>query len=476
MDSVQTDVSSDLSALIAAEIAGMRYEDIPSTLVQRAKLLLLDTLGVMAGAAKAPGVLELHRLLQQWHRGGCATSLVGGWNAAPDAAALANGVAAHALDFDDQHDAARVHTYCVALPAALAAMEQLENPDGKLFLAALITGVELHCRLGLACKNALSKGWHPTTELGHFAAAATAARALNLDRATTLSALGIASAQVSGSAQALFERSMMKRVGPGLAARSGVLAAGMAAAGITGPVKPFEGEAGFISLYERGEVDVELLAKSWGDRWESADISMKPYPCCRCSHSTIQVAIELRKRGIRPSDVKSATISLGKINHRAVGGTYDPARAANPSVHAQFNAAFSFAAALSVGSIDIPTFEAPTIFKTDLVELARRIKTQNDPEISENAVADVLVVVDLTDGTQTKIRRTTVKGSPQEPMTGEEIREKFTRCMEYGLHVAKQKSSEFADWVTQIDRASNVKNLVSHFADLQAQQAKGAAR
>jgi 2-methylcitrate dehydratase PrpD len=74
MDSVQTDVSSDLSALIAAEIAGMRYEDIPSTLVQRAKLLLLDTLGVMAGAAKAPGVLELHRLLQhvqrRWSEGG----------------------------------------------------------------------------------------------------------------------------------------------------------------------------------------------------------------------------------------------------------------------------------------------------------------------------------------------------------------------------------------------------------------------
>jgi 2-methylcitrate dehydratase PrpD len=241
----------------------------------------------------------------------------------------------------------------------------------------------------------------------------------------------------------------------------------MAAAGVTGPPKPFEGEAGFISLYERGEVDVEILGKGWGERWESADISMKPYPCCRCSHSAIQVAIELHERGIRPSDVKGATISMGNINHRAVGGTYDPTLAKNPSVHAQFNAAFSFAAALSEGSVGIRTFEPPTIFQTGLVELARRVTTEDDPEIPGNAVADVLVSVDLTDGMQMKIHRTTVKGSPQEPMTDEETREKFAGCMEYGLHASRQKSSGFADWIAQIDHASNAKDLVSRFVKLQ---------
>src|SRR4051812_15220533 len=111
------------TAALCATIAGWRYEDLPAPVVRTLKLLITDALGVIAGAANAPGIAELNARLSRWEAGGSATGLIGPRRYSPPTAALANGTAAHALDFDDVHDQAKVHTTCVVVPTLLATGE-----------------------------------------------------------------------------------------------------------------------------------------------------------------------------------------------------------------------------------------------------------------------------------------------------------------------------------------------------------------
>jgi 2-methylcitrate dehydratase PrpD len=170
-----------------------------------AKVLLVDALAVIAGAARAPGVPELNARLARWEAGGSATGLVGRRRFSPPSAALANGAAAHALDYDDVHDAARVHSGCVMLPALLATAEDAGGASGRDFLLAFAIGAELHARLGLACHRSLAAGWHPTTVFGPLAASLAAGRLLGLDPGRLRDALGIAFHQAGGSAQSAYD-------------------------------------------------------------------------------------------------------------------------------------------------------------------------------------------------------------------------------------------------------------------------------
>ena len=184
------------SVRLCETLSRWRYEDLPPEVVSVLKAFLIDTLGVIGGAARAPGIPELHRRLTGWERDGAATALIGKRRLSPPSAALANGAAAHALDFDDQHDPARVHTNCVTLPTLLATAEDRGGVTGRDFLLAHAIGAELHARLGLACYNSLGKGWHPTMIFGTVSASLGAGRILGLSAERLNDALGLAFHQI----------------------------------------------------------------------------------------------------------------------------------------------------------------------------------------------------------------------------------------------------------------------------------------
>src|SRR5688572_16558466 len=282
---MRMNVKPDLSRQLCDVVAGWRYDDIPASVIDAVKMLLMDGLGVIAGAANAPGIKELNGRLTRWEAGGSATGLLGRHRLSPPFAALANGTAGHALDFDDQHDPARVHTTCVMVPALLATAEDLGAVSGKDFLLALVIGAELHARLGLASPGSLGRGWHPTMTFGTLAGSIAAGRLLGLKDDRLSDALGIAFHQASGSAQAMRDGALSKRLGPGLAAKAAVLSAYLAADGLTGTRNTFEGSAGYITLYERGELSFDVLMNGLGSEWRTLDYSLKPYPCCRCNHT-----------------------------------------------------------------------------------------------------------------------------------------------------------------------------------------------
>src|SRR5688500_15154401 len=361
--------TENLSRALCENIAAWRYEQLPPAVVKTVKTLILDTLGVIGGASHAPGIPELNARLSKWEQSGSATGLAGKRRYSPPSAALANGAAAHALDFDDQHDPARVHTSCVVLPALLATAEDIGRISGRDFLLAMATGAELHARLGLACYNSLGKGWHPTMIFGTLAASIAAGRLLRLDAEGLANALGMAYHQTGGSAQSMRDGVISKRLGAGFAARNAVVGAFLAADGLTGTRRTLEGNAGLFALYERGEVKLDILMDGLGSTWRTPEYSFKPYPCCRCNHTPIGLGIRLHADGIRAEDVEAIEIGMGHVNWLTVGEPYDVSR--DSVVHAQFNAAYSFARALADGGVNLETYTKDAIGDPRIVALAR---------------------------------------------------------------------------------------------------------
>ena len=326
MSLTSNDAPADgFSREVMAAYENWSYSSLPPSVVKRIKLFVLDTLGVIGAASDAPGIPEVNSLLLGWEGAGPSTMLIGKGRVAPPTAALANGAAAHALDFDDNHDPGRVHSYAVILPAALAAAEARGGVSGRELIAALATGVELQARLGLAAPNSMSKGWHPTTVMGAMGAAAAAARVLGLRGGQFSDAVALAFHQASGTRQALNDGVLAKRLGAGFASRNGTAAAFLAAVGLTGPTRFLEGEAGLFQLYERGEVLPDALMRDLGQTWELMTHSMKPYPCCRCTHNAIAIGRALHREGLSSTEIESVVIGMSEVNTKIVGEPYDVA-------------------------------------------------------------------------------------------------------------------------------------------------------
>ncbi len=438
------------SQALSEAVAAWRYEDLPAGVVTMLKHFLLDELGVIAGAAHAPGIPELNSRLARWESGGSATGLVGKRRYSPPTAALANGAAGHALDYDDQEDPARVHTNCVVVPALLATAEDVGGITGERFLLSHAIGAELHARLGLACYNSLGKGWHPTPILGALAASLAAGRLVGLDARRLQHAFGIAFHQVSGTGQAMRDGALTKRLGAGFAARTAVTSAFLASDGITGAHQALEGSAGLFAVYERGEVKHELLMDGLGTYWRIPEYSLKPYPCCRCKHTAIDIGIRWHDEGIRPEQVKAVEIGMGRVNWLTVGTPYDPMRA--DVVHAQFNAAYGFARALADGKVDLAAYTVPRLTDERIAAMTAITRVIDDPAIEATALEPTRVKLTLLDGRVIERREDIVKGSPQAPMTEAERMAKFYDCLEFGLGATRADADRLADVLLNIER------------------------
>lgn len=443
-------------------VAGFDAAALPEDVRSATRLFILDTLGVMAGGAQAPGMQELAQALRAMEPGGgIATALIGGFSVSPAAAAMMNGACAHALDFDDTHDAARVHAFSVVLPAALAAAELQGGASGQALLAAVALGSEVFCRLGLTGYNTLARGWHPTTGYGSLAAAVAAGRILGLNAEKMTNALGLAFVQMSGTTQSIIDGALTKRLGPGIAARNGLLAAQFAAYGLTGPWRFLEGEAGLFHLHLRDEVRPEIMTGEFGRRWHMLDLSMKPFPCCRCSHTLIQIGIELNAQGIKAEQIKSGRLLLGAVNHGIVGAPYDPAHA-SPVVHAQFNATYAFCRALTDGAVGLAAFSLNGV-KAFANNLPQRLRCEIADDLQADALAPARVELTFTDGSSTTVSRTTMKGAPDEPMTRDEILTKFNTNMKWGLRSTQAQADQVANSVLSLEKMSDVRELPRAF-------------
>ncbi|TET85054.1 MAG: MmgE/PrpD family protein [Desulfobacteraceae bacterium] len=258
----------------------LAFDDVPKKVIEEAKLHILDTLGV-ALAAYGMDFAQIMLEVSKGLGGPPESTVIGSGErlSAPNAA-LVNGTMAHGLDYDDMHREAALHLSAFAVPTALAVSEA-QGKSGKSAIVGVVAGYEVGARLGLAASGRLLlRGWHPTGVLGAFAAAAVTGSILALSAKQISTAMGIAGSQSSGLAQWIEEGSWTKRMHPGWAAHSGIIAVLLAQKGYDGPQRIYEGKMGLYNSYlGEGNFDLERLTQGLGSRWETRQICYKLYPC-----------------------------------------------------------------------------------------------------------------------------------------------------------------------------------------------------
>ncbi len=425
----------------------MKYEDIPSSAIRAAKREILDTFGTALAGNLAPGCPEVVSLVEEWGGAEESTILGYGRKVPPPGAALANGTMAHAWDFDDTHDRAVLHAGVTVIPAALAVTEKKRKVSGKDFITAVILGIDVVCRMGLATKYGPSTtGWMLTPPYGYFGAAAGAGRILGLDREKMHNALGIAYAQAAGNGQCVTDGALTKRIQAGFAAQGGTLAALMAQKGITGAKEIIQGKRGLYKVYQRGDLILEGLIKGLGKNFAVEDLSFKPYPCCRFLHTSIDAARRIfQEHSPSPADIQEITIS---VNQQGFGTGCDPMSVkANPRtiVDAQFSIPYTSAVALVKGGVTLDDFSEASIKNPEVVAVANKVRPRVDAEMEKAYSREITpsrVEVKTKEGRTYSWQADIPKGHPKNPMDDQELAAKFRDCARHARRPLAEKDLE----------------------------------
>ena len=323
----------------------------PTAARDAAARAVLDTIGVALAGAAEPAARAVQRVVTD-SRGPC-TILGLAVRASAGDAALANGTAAHALDYDDMCFVSLAHPSGPLVAAALAAAEAA-GASGRSLLDAYVVGFEIEARLGRAMNpRHYQRGWHCTSTLGTIGAAAAAARLLGLDGSACGHALAIAASEASGLKENF--GTMVKPLHAGLAARNGILAAQLARCGMTASEAAIEGPQGFLAAMDSERASLSECAADLGSRWEIVEtgVTVKLYPSCAGTHPTLDALLDLRCRErFDAADVESIVIGVDAIvptiliHERPATG-----------LEAKFSMPFCAAAAIVDGRVGIETFD-----------------------------------------------------------------------------------------------------------------------
>ncbi len=340
---------------------------------------------------------------------------------------------AHARDYDDTHDAAVLHAGVSVVPAALVAAELRGGVSGADFIAAVAAGLETICRLGVATRiGIIESGFIYTPLFGHFAATVAAGRVLGLDVAQMVNALGIVYSLVAGNHQVTRDSALTKRMQPGFAAQSALLSVQLARRDVRGAQATFEGADGFLRVYLRDRCDRAALRDGLGERYELTQLSYKPYPCCRFTHTAIDAALALRaSRSIGAGDVRRVRVGVNRQAYEAVCTPVDVRKAPRSVVHAQFSIPFTVAAALVDGNIRLGHFDEASLRRADILALAQRVDAFVDSEIEREwsrNISPARLEVELDDGTTHGLRVDWPLGHPSRAMSAADFDAKAIDC------------------------------------------------
>lgn len=382
---------------IAERLHRLSYDGAPEVAQRTARLACLDTVGVTLAGARSEAV---ERVSAAFARGFCdGPASLFGRAALADvlSAALVNGVASHAHDFDDCSNTLGGHPSAPILPALWALAEE-RGADGRTFLSAYIAGVEVETRLGRAVNfHHYEKGWHPTATLGVFGAAAACCHLMRLDVDRTATALALAASMASGI-KANFG-TMAKPFHVGHCARNGLAAALMAEAGVSASSGALEHSQGFLQVYNgEGNFDVDAILRGWADPLDLVEpgIAFKRHPCCASTHPAVDALLQLRsEQGFVPDDV----VAIRSWTHpRRLRHTNRPDP--QTGLDGKFSIQYVLARALAQGQVRLGDFSDAAVRDPQIRALMARVAAQPHPEArmesTEHFFADVAVT--LRDG------------------------------------------------------------------------------
>src|SRR6266513_2274348 len=422
-------IQSVAERLVAA-IASLSSGGIPAQVRLRCEDLLVDIGGLCVAA---PASDYVRALVASVDGGGPCPPIghAGGFRA--EDAAMIGGTAAHGEDFDDTFEGGPVHSGAVIVPAVLAACERFER-NGRAALLGIATGVETMCRLSLVAPKLIHKaGFHPTSVLGAMAATLGVSVALGLDRKQTVDALGIAGSMAGGIIEYLAEGAWTKRLHAGWAAQSGIRAALLARGGFVGPRTVFEGVHGlFQGFAHTADGDYDALIGDFGTRWVTDTLAFKPYPCGTMAQPYIDCARRLAAWGVKPEDLEEIVCEVAEGTvHRLWEPLADKQRPRN-GYSAKFSTPYLLAAGFVHGGVGLGAFTERAIRDPRVLALAAKVKFVIDPNnpYPNNYTGHIRAT--LKDGSVVEERQPYLRGGAQEPLTRQDVVDKFALNAQHG--------------------------------------------
>jgi 2-methylcitrate dehydratase PrpD len=417
-------VSQDpsITAQLADFLCGTRAEDIPAAVIKAAGGYLLDWLGcAIAGLPTVPGQAIRQHTEQQ--PVGAVSVLGFADGRSPQVAALHNGAVSHIVEMDDVDRAAVLHPGAVVIPAALAIAERLER-GGHDLLAAITLGYEVAIRVGESVGPKHYFHWHNTSTCGVFGASAAAGWLLALSREQMTWALGNAGTQASGLWQFLQDGAMSKHLHAGRAAANGVLAAELAECGFSGAAAILEGSQGFWAA-SAPDGDPEAVTRGLGEgAWKLPNVSTKPYPSCRHTHSAVDAALWLGAEAGRPSAEQIASLEID--GYRSMLELCDNPRP-DSLYAAKFSLQYTAARALLDGHLGLSDFGERDLTDAHVRSVMERTVARLDHRLDSLYPRQFAARLTLTlkDGRRFSHEVLTPKGDPENPLSRAELEAKF---------------------------------------------------
>jgi 2-methylcitrate dehydratase PrpD len=457
----------DLVVDMARFAANTDFARLGDDVIEAVKTNILDTLSCALAGSSARAIAEVAELVRDWGGKPEADMFVFGGKFPAHHAAWVNSGMAHARDYDDTHDAAILHAGVSAVPAAIAAGQLRGGLSGTELIAAVAAGLEVTCRLGVAVQvDIIESGFMYSSLLGYFGATAAAGRALGLTEDEMLNAFGIVYSSVAGNHQVTRDASLMKRLQPGLAAQAAVVAVQLARRGIRGVQNVFEGADGFFRIYLRDRADPEVVRDQLGTRFELLNLSYKPYPCCRDTHSSIDAILQLRDESSRPADdIESIRVGVTAPGYQMVCVPEPVRRAPTTIVEAQFSIPYTVAAAWIDGSPCIGHFSDESLQRGDILKLAARVEPYADQDIDRDwrrFVTPAKVIVRFRDGKTAETQVDYPKGHPRKPMTQAQLAAKTVDCAGFAaVPLPADTASRLTSAVSTLEQISDISALTS---------------
>jgi 2-methylcitrate dehydratase PrpD len=461
--------SPEVTRYVAGFVCGTQAGDLPGNVIALGKKSILDGLGLaLSGSIAKSGELVRRHLKDLGTASGSATVIGSELKAPPRLAAFANGVGIHADDYDDTQLAVApdrvygllTHPTAPALPAALA-MGEAAGASGRDEMLAYHLGVEVECKIAEAIDpRHYQSGFHSTATCGTFAAASAAARLMGLDEEATARALSIAGSQSAGLRENF--GTMTKPFHAGRSSESGVVAAQFASYGWTATAKILEAPRGFFNA-AGGGFDPSAIMGKLGAPWTFAEpgISIKPHPSGSLTHPGMTEMLRLiREHGIRADQVVKVRVGTNSnmpnalIHHRPQN-----------ELQAKFSMEFCMAILLLEGRAGLSEFTDEVVLRPDVQALLEKV----DFSVDERAEAagyhkmTTYLDIELKDGRRISGAADFGKGSPAQPMSYEEVAEKFRECAEFARW-DRARAEEVVGMVAELERLKDVRRLTSALA------------
>ena len=440
---------------LARFVNEVTYEDLPGGVIEKAKGLILDQVGCQIAGTTVPWSKATYEYIADYKGQREESTLVNyGLRTIAQDAAFANASFGNAFLGDDTDSVCHAHLGAIIISAALA-MGEMGRISGKAFLKAVVIGYEVASRIGAAAPSAEGRGYHPGPIFGPFGAAACAGTILGFNENQILNAIGVAGSHASGLMEYSKSGGTINRVHAGIAAYGGIRSALLVQRGFSGPATILEGERGFLRAFS-GDCSPDVITRGLGEAYRVLLIDLKAHCCCGTSGATLDAVSKIMsEHDINPKAIEEITANVSPAAFRLTGSIIAP----EDITSAQFGGRFGIALRLIKRGNGFKEYSEENLRDPEILELERKTTLISDEELGKAPDSDhpARVMIKLADGTVHEETVFAPKGSILNPMTKEEVHQKFRGFASAALSDSKVEA--IIEAVAGLDSVKDIREL-----------------